>query len=132
MKYHERKPDLDLESMRIWKAEKNSEEAKELDAVEDTFDIKYKDITMKACGFNVLRSKKTKEVFFAYKIKRNEGDMLLYYFKENLTESEKVDSEKIMQFFRDMQKNGFIGEMRDIKSTLESAYMEMNRKNDTN
>lgn len=76
MKYHERKPDIETESMKIWTP--NEEELKEIKKEKDDGDIKVKigDMDFTLQGFtNRIINNNGKETF-AYKIK---GNMLLYY-----------------------------------------------------
>jgi len=76
MKYHKRKPDLDLESFRAWIPNKEEEkEVKELKGIT----VKYKDIELQLTGFSVAYAdEERKKPMFAWKFK-HENQMVMYY-----------------------------------------------------
>jgi len=101
MKYRERKPDIETESLRMWKT--SEEERKEIeDDKGEGIEIKLKDdkgeeIVTKICGFDKACDKTTNELMFAWKFK-HEDKMMLFYLKNKEDEM----SKKAIEFLKGM------------------------------
>jgi hypothetical protein len=116
MKYHERKPTKETETMRIWEVDKKKypEEFSEIEKFKDEgIEIPYKDVKFKILDFNIARDPKTKEVMFAWKFKHKEKLILIY----------NPSNTDVTPILGVMQKLGF--EIQDVMDTFKSAYNEM-------
>jgi hypothetical protein len=104
MKYRKRNPDIETETLRIWKADK--EEKQELEQFSEG-DIKLKlknskgeEIETNLCGFNKAYKKdNNSELIFAWKFK-HEDRLILFYLKDK----EGEDSNKAIEFLKGMGK----------------------------
>lgn len=124
LKYRKRKPDKETELLRMWKTEKDSEEAKEIDlATKDgSFGISYKGMKLQICGFNLITNKITNKLIFAYKFKHEEK-FVIYYVPNNNKEGQKC-LESIQTFI----KLGGYG-LQNMEEQLKSMYAEYGGKN---
>ena len=132
--FRKRAPDLETESMRIWKADKTTKkgkaeiaEMKAMDKDENgSFEVDLGNkLKFKCMGFNICRHKTTNEVLMAYKMKREEGDMILYYIGES-PEAKELGRQFLL-FSARMQKEGLCGEIKDVRDTLKTAQDEAMR-----
>ena len=118
LKYQERKPDKETELLRMWKTDKDSEEAKEIDEVfKDGIEINYKGMKLKITGFNVMRDKKTDELIFAYKFEHDEK-FILYYSPNNDERGKKV-----VKLLTDLGRLGGYN-IQNMEDNLKSIYAE--------
>lgn len=75
-----RKPDIETESLRVWKAEKNTFTKED---EENSFEIELKDgMKIKCLGFTRVLDKNDKSLIFAYKIKEHTKSILYHMIKE--------------------------------------------------
>ena len=118
LKYRQRKPDKETELLRMWKTDKDSEEAKEMDEVfKDSIEIDYKGMKLKITGFNIMREKKTNKLVFAYKFKHDEK-FILYYTPNNNKKGKKV-----LATLSDLAVLGGYN-MQNMEENLKSIYAE--------
>ena len=104
-----RKPDFETESFRMWSEKKKGKEEV------GGFEIKYKDMKMKLCGFNICR--KEGKIIFAYKFKHEEGEGLILIHNPKINK----ESEKIESMLRAMALA--IGyEVKDTQDVLKNLY----------
>ena len=115
MKCYDRKPDIETESLRMWKT-KDNEEKTDVDN-SNSFKIEYNKMEMNLCGFTTCKDKKSNKIIFAYKFKHKEK-MILYYINEDLTAEEKNKIDKVLFMMRKI--NPLIGdyEIKDVKDTF--------------
>jgi hypothetical protein len=105
-----RKPDLDTESMSLWKVDKE-----EFDK-EDGIKIKYKDIELELIGFKYVRNRKN-EVVFAWKIKHDKKIVLYSTIKEC---KETKELEKLLKAFAYTYRY----ELQNSMDTLKNLYSQ--------
>ena len=75
-----RKPDIETESLRVWKAEKNTFTKED---EENSFEIELKDgLKIKCLGFTRILDKNDKSLIFAYKFKEHNKSILYHMIKE--------------------------------------------------
>ena len=80
MEDSKRKPDIETESLRIWKAEKDSFTKED---EEDSYELTLKDgMKLKCMGFTKVLDKKDKSIIFIYKLKEHYRNILYYTIKE--------------------------------------------------
>lgn len=82
MKFN-KKPDIETESLRVWKNKASDKDKKKIRDVGIELKMKDKDgkeVTTQLCGFTTARDKKTNELSFAYKFKHKDK-LVLYYNK---------------------------------------------------
>lgn len=124
MKYHERKPDLETESMRVWIP--NKEEAEELKKT-DEGDIKidYKGNEIIVGGFNKAM-KKDGNLLFIWKFKHQEHLILYYIFEENCEEEDLKKAKEAIEMLRLVNsKMGMNYQIQDMKETFDNTLNEM-------
>ena len=118
LKYRQRKPDKETELLRMWKTDKDSEEAKEIDEVfKDSVEINYKGMKLQITGFNIMIDKKTNKLVFTYKFKHDEK-FILYYLPDNNKQGKKV--------LGTLQNLAMLGgyNMQNMEENLKSIYAE--------
>lgn len=119
MKYHKRKPDLDLESFRAWIPNKEEEkEVKDLKGIT----VKYKDIELQLNGFSVAYAKKGKEQpIFAWKFK-HENRLVMYYCFD--VKSELRNQTIAVKKIKEVAEMAGYGTL-NMEEQFKSVYLEM-------
>ena len=120
--YRKRPCDRETESLRIWKTDKDSKEAKEMKDLEG-FKVKYKGMELKCMGFSEIRNKKGKLVF-AIKFK-HEDKLLLYYIPDKISKKDKEKMDIALEGIQELNKV-FGYEIKDMKEVLKNIYNEQN------
>lgn len=106
-----RKPDLNTESMSLWKVDKE-----EFEGIGEGIKIKYKDIELELVGFKYVRDRKN-EVVFAWKIKHDRKIVLYAKIKES---KETEDMEKLLKAFA--YAYGY--DLQNSMDTLKNLYSQ--------
>ena len=107
-----RKPDLETESLRIWKA--RGKEKEESLRAEGTFEIAYKDLTLTLIGFRQVRRGANDEVVFAWKFKEDEK-VVLYYLRDK-------QSKAWNEFLAKLKSTAEGYEFQDVENVLKDLY----------
>lgn len=124
MKYHKRKPDLDLESFRAWIPTK--EETEELKKEVKGISIKYKDIELQLTGFSIAYAdNRKKKPIFAWKFK-HENKMVMYYcFDIKKLPTKELRNQAIaVKKIKDVAEMAGYGTL-NMEEQFKSVYLEM-------
>lgn len=125
--YHDRKPDVETESFRMWKLKgKEMETAKEIKE-ENDIKIKVGDTELNICGFTIVRNKDNK-IVFAYKFKHEEK-MIMYY----TSQEDKSKTDMMIAIFKLNPIDYQVIDMRSIIKNLknEKHLWEDNKSEDS-
>jgi hypothetical protein len=117
MSYLKRKPDLETESFKAWAVKKNSKEEKKIkkdlpDSPND-IEVKYKDMSLKLCGFKKLIDKKTNKLVFAFKVDV-ERKLILYY--------DYASDSRTVNLANDLKNNPFCYDVVNVMDSIKNAY----------
>ena len=120
-----RKPDIETESLRVWKAEENSFTKED---EENSFEIELKDgMKIKCLGFTRILDKNDKSLIFAYKIKEHNKSILYHMIKET---EESKDVLIILKKFS-WEFNYSLQNMRETLTNIETnkqLFEKLNKK----
>jgi hypothetical protein len=104
-----RKPDVETESLRVWKAQKDSFTKED---EEDSFEIELNEgMKIKCLGFTRILDKNDKSLIFAYKFKEHNKTILYHTIKET------EESKKVLQILKEFSK-GTIYQLQDLSDSL--------------
>ena len=116
-----RKPQFENESFRVWNTTKKEKEELSKDN-ENEFEVGYKDLKIRLCGFNLAKNKKTNKIIIAYKFKHEDKSFLYYISKDN----SKEDNKKVKEFFKFLESMNMVlnYQLIDMEEKLKEIYNE--------